>query len=79
MFGAIIRAAAEFAAGMLIATVLVATVAPLVTVMAPGLPNDSVLLLALQEMQTNFPLIMLLGALFGLVARGIVESRLPGV
>jgi hypothetical protein len=78
MYGAIIRAAFEVAAGMLIATLIVATAGPLTAQMAPVLADDNVLVLALEQLQQNFPLLLLLGAIFGLVARGVVESSLPG-
>jgi hypothetical protein len=78
MFGAIIRAAAETAAGMLIATLIVATAGPLTAQMGGVLAADNVLLVALEQLQVNFPLFLLLGAIFGLVARGVVESSLPG-
>lgn len=79
MYTAVLRAAMEVAASMLLATLLVTVLGPLMPLIIGPLPSDNVLVQTLNQVEPTFPLIVLVGAVMALVARGIVESRLPGV
>jgi hypothetical protein len=76
MFGAFIRAALAFAAGMLASTLLKSVVGDeLLTPIANNLGKSSLVYESLNGIVVYFPLIVGLTLALGLVARGVTESR----
>jgi ABC-type transporter Mla maintaining outer membrane lipid asymmetry permease subunit MlaE len=79
MFGKIIRAAAGFAGAMLVASVLAEVINPYVLPrLKENLGTDHILYTSLDGVTTWLPFIVLIALVLGLIARGIVESKLPG-
>jgi len=79
MFGKIIRAAAGFAGAMLVASVLAEVINPYVLPrLEENLGTDHILYTSLDGVTTWLPFIVLIALVLGLIARGIVESKLPG-
>jgi hypothetical protein len=77
MFGAFIRAAVVFAAGMLFSTVLKAVFeASILPVLASGLGKSSLLYRSFDGVQYWMPLLVLLAVVLKLIARSTTESQL---
>jgi len=79
MFGAFVRAAVGFGAGMLFGTVLSAFLTEVVLPnLAAGLSQQHLLYRSFEGIDTFAPLIVLLAAILGLIAAANTESQLPG-
>ena len=79
MFGKAVRAAAAFAAGMLVASVINMFLGShFLPRLADSLGTDSLLYESLAAVNKWFVLIVLLAAIFGLIARGVTESQVRG-
>jgi hypothetical protein len=78
MFGAAIRAASTFAAGMLFASILKAVLAPFQSILKPALGQNAMLVQSLAEVNDSFMLIIIISVGLAFIARAVVESRLPG-
>lgn len=79
MFGALLRAAGGFAAGMVTLSLLQATNGPLIDIIGQALGTDSLLYNSLSSTITWLPVIAAIGVMAAFIARGLIESRLPGV
>lgn len=76
MFGAFVRAAAAFAGGMLVSTLLQMVVGDeLLQIIANNISKNSVIYTSLDGIVTWFPVLIGLALAVGLVARGVTESR----
>lgn len=75
MFGKAIRAAMGFAGGMLMATTVMIVNDELVAPACADVSGASLICDSFAAVELYFPVLVLLGAVIGLVARGVSESN----
>jgi hypothetical protein len=74
MFGAVVRAAGGFVFGMLVGGVLNEIVTAVRPFMVAGLSESHEIVRYLDAINEYWPLVVLLGALMGVLSAGIAES-----
>lgn len=78
MFGAFLRAAALFAAGMLFATALSAVLDPIISRLKDSLGANHQLVTGLEAVNEWFVFVILVSLLLGLIARALIERQASG-
>jgi hypothetical protein len=63
---------------MIVATLIVTLLEPMLPLITGPLPPDSVFVQTINQIEPTFPLIVIIGSAFALIARGLVEANLPG-
>lgn len=77
MYGALLRNGGYLAFGALFAAVVQRIVSPFIDILKPA-ADGSAYLRGLEALNSNYLLIIILAVAFAVMARAVVESKLPG-